>query len=194
MKDITPDNITLDTDITMPDLIAPDTDGTVRMVEVKDPGLTDTLKRYEKYFTTLSPRKQSRVVFSRKFRQALRVSGISQKELAKIIGVSAPLVSGWANAQSMPSSEHLAKLSEVFGTDVNEWTEPPSMVEAARKPAESGKISELMAQHTMSQREKEEMEISSVPITTGEKMLIYRVRRMSQAERDALYTLLHVFA
>ena len=131
-----------------------------------DPGLTDRLRSLEENTAKLSPRQRERVNFSRRFRQALRVSGIQQKDLSPRIGVSSSLVSAWANAISLPSAEQIEKLSEVFGGDVSAWIQD----DEPRRP--------VRWEHTR--------------ITSDEAALVQRVRRMSEEERNALYTLLHV--
>lgn len=44
-------------------------------------------------------------------------AGMQQKELALIVGVSAPTVSDWEHGRKNPSGERLRKLSQVFGVD-----------------------------------------------------------------------------
>lgn len=136
--------------------------------EIKDPGRTKRIQAYEENISSYSPRKQNRILFAKNFRRALRISGITQKELSKRLGVSAPLVSGWANAQSMPSAEDLEKMSEIFGTDVSAWADPQDPTGILGPGVDFPEFS------------------------ADEVALVMRVRRMSEEERGALYTLLHV--
>ena len=43
--------------------------------------------------------------------------GLTQKEIAKLIGVYQPRVSVWLNGVRMPNSAHLHKLAEVLSED-----------------------------------------------------------------------------
>lgn len=45
------------------------------------------------------------------------MTGMQQKELALLIGVSAPTVSEWENGKKNPSGERLKKLAQVFNVD-----------------------------------------------------------------------------
>ena len=46
--------------------------------------------------------------------------GISQVELAKLLGVTRSTVSRWENNERELSAKHLIKLSELFGVSVDE--------------------------------------------------------------------------
>ena len=50
-------------------------------------------------------------------RELRKKSGIGQKELADIIGVSIPTVSDWETGKKQPSKERLHKLAEYFQVD-----------------------------------------------------------------------------
>ena len=162
-------------------------------------GLTERLATYEEKFNTLRPRQQDRVVFARRFRQALREKKVSQKALSETLGVSSSLVSQWANAISAPANDQVRALSDFFGEDVSAWATPDSPdyvtsdgmhVEVMTPPveyrasAESGisMVGEAPASYG----------VPALTLTEEETALIHRVRRMSQEERDALYILLHV--
>ena len=44
-------------------------------------------------------------------------NGITQKQLAKMVGVSQPSVSGWFNQKADPTGERLEKLVNIFGVN-----------------------------------------------------------------------------
>lgn len=142
-------------------------------------GMSKRLKQYRDTFSELTPRKQARFLFAQNFIRALRISGLSQKELSGMLGASASLISGWANAVSMPSGKHLAKLSEIFNTDVTAWMKHPPV---PFTPATfSGNQDSCNVSNSV-----------TMTVTPDEEALIQRVRRMSEDERSALYTLFHV--
>ena len=138
---------------------------------VRDPGMTDRLLAYEQKMDELSPKMRARLVWSKRFRRALKARGMSQQALSDAVGVHPSLVSSWANAISLPKTGVMEKLSDLFDEDVTKWTEPeevPSVQETPPAP------------------------VSSLILSEDEEALVRRVRRMSEEERDALYTLLHV--
>ena len=57
----------------------------------------------------------SREVFSNNLRYYLAQSGKSQKELAEIIGVSAPTMHEWVNGKKFPRIDKIEKLADFFG-------------------------------------------------------------------------------
>ena len=136
-------------------------------------GMTDKLLAYEKNFESLRPRQQARLLWSRRFRRALRVSRTTQQELSKIINTPASSISSWANAVSMPKPYVMEKLSRFFGEDVTAWTEPEEKEDSAIKEASP-------------------VSTPSLTITEDEEALIRRVRRMSDEERAGLFMLIHV--
>ena len=138
-----------------------------------DPSMGDRLLKMEESFESLRPRAQARVLWARRFRRALRASQTSQQELGRIIGTPPSSISSWANAVSMPGPDVMDKLSKYFGEDVTMWTVPEETKEA---PAWKTSV------------------VTDPPLVLSEdeEALIRRVRRMSEEERDALFTLLHV--
>lgn len=57
----------------------------------------------------------SRDIFARNLRYYLNNSGLSQKELAKIIGVSAPTMHEWCAGKKTPRMDKVQKLANYFG-------------------------------------------------------------------------------
>lgn len=145
------------------------TDG-LQIEYVQDPGMTDRLLSYEQKMDELSPKMQARLVWSKRFRRALKTRGMSQQALSDAVGVHPSLVSSWANAVSMPKNDVMQKLSVLFKEDVSKWTVP--------EKKEVWTASVVTAQPLV--------------LSEEEEALIRRVRRMSEEERDALFTLLHV--
>ena len=135
-----------------------------------DPSMGDRLLKMEQSFDELRPKAQARVLWAKRFRKALRASQTSQQELGRIINTPPSSISSWANAVSMPGPEAIEKLSEFFGEDVSLWTVPE------KKDSWTASV------------------VTTPPLVLSEEeeALIRRVRRMSEEERDALYTLLHV--
>ena len=122
-------------------------------------------------FDSLRPRQRARVLWAKRFRRAMSETGTTQQDLGRIIDTPPSSISSWANAVSMPGPDAMKRLSAYFGTDTSKWTEPeeaPSVQEAPPAPA------------------------SSLTLSEDEEALVRRVRRMSEEERDALFTLLHV--
>lgn len=56
-----------------------------------------------------------KVSFAEKIKTLRRESGISQRELARKLGISNRAVSKWENEISFPSTENLVKISNIFG-------------------------------------------------------------------------------
>lgn len=54
-------------------------------------------------------------VFAKNLRYYLEKSGKTQKELAKIIGVSAPTMHEWCSGKKTPRMDKVEKLSNYFG-------------------------------------------------------------------------------
>ena len=57
----------------------------------------------------------SKDVFSRNLRYYVDQSGKTQKEMAEIIGVSAPTFSDWYNGRKFPRIDRVEKLALYFG-------------------------------------------------------------------------------
>ena len=58
---------------------------------------------------------RSKEVFSKNLRFYIARAGISQKELADIIGVSAPSVNDWYSGKKFPRIDRVELLAEYFG-------------------------------------------------------------------------------
>lgn len=57
----------------------------------------------------------SKEVFSRNLRYYMERKGINQRELAEIIGVSAPTVTDWINAKKYPRIDRIELMANYFG-------------------------------------------------------------------------------
>lgn len=55
-----------------------------------------------------------------KLRDALQEQGMTQVELARLIGVRGPSVNGWTKTGRI-SKEHLPKLAKIFGKPLDWW-------------------------------------------------------------------------
>lgn len=52
-------------------------------------------------------------------RIGLARKGLTQKDLAKYLGISAPSISAWMSGKTMPSAEYLIKLTEYLDISEN---------------------------------------------------------------------------
>lgn len=100
-------------------------------------------------------------VFAKNLRYYLGRSGKTQKELAKIIGVSAPTMHEWCSGKKTPRMDKVEKLSNYFGILKSDLIE-----DKAKKPAEDDRLS------------------------IRKKEFIKRVALMSDAELDRLEQIL----
>ena len=50
-------------------------------------------------------------------KQLRKRAGMKQEELASLLGISRPSVSGWENQKSDPEGPQLKKVAEIFGVD-----------------------------------------------------------------------------
>lgn len=57
----------------------------------------------------------SRAIFAKNLRHYLNISGKTQKELAHIIGVSAPTMHEWCAGKKTPRMDKVQKLANYFG-------------------------------------------------------------------------------
>jgi len=57
----------------------------------------------------------SNVVFAKNLKHYMDINGVNQKELAKIVGVSAPTVNEWLKAKKYPRIDKIEKLAMTFG-------------------------------------------------------------------------------
>lgn len=149
-----------------------------------DPDIKGRLQKFEASMSRLTPRQRARVVFARTFRAEMRALRLTQKELAEKLGVSPSLVSAWASAVSLPNPEQTEKLSDLFGSEVSLWAVYDAPLPQDPQEMESRGDSYDVAKISTS--------TPALNLADEEIALIQRVRRMSQEERDALYTLLHV--
>lgn len=56
----------------------------------------------------------SKEVFSKNLQYFMRLKGISQKELAEIVGVSAPTLNEWIKGKKFPRIDKIEKLANYF--------------------------------------------------------------------------------
>ena len=75
----------------------------------------------------------SRDIFAKNLRYYLSISGKTQKELAAIIGVSAPTMHEWCAGKKTPRMDKVQKLADYFGILNSDLIEDKS-----KKPTESG--------------------------------------------------------
>ena len=57
----------------------------------------------------------SKEVFAKNLKKLMEGKEINQKELAKIIGVSAPTMNDWLQAKKYPRIDKIEKLADYFG-------------------------------------------------------------------------------
>lgn len=63
--------------------------------------------------------KDLQIKFTERLKELRQQKGISQRNLAEIIGVSQPLYFKWEQGQCQPSLEHLIKLCTYFDVSVD---------------------------------------------------------------------------
>jgi transcriptional regulator with XRE-family HTH domain len=49
---------------------------------------------------------------------------MSAADLARELGVSPQAVSGWIHGRALPSAEYMARLEDLLGIPMRDWTEP----------------------------------------------------------------------
>jgi transcriptional regulator with XRE-family HTH domain len=72
----------------------------------------------------------SKQVFSQNLRRLIADSGKTQKEIADIIGVSAPTFNEWVSGKKFPRIDKIQKLADYFGilkSDLIEEKEKPAI-------------------------------------------------------------------
>ena len=57
----------------------------------------------------------SKEVFAKNLQYYIDISRVAQKDLAKIVGVSAPTMSDWVNGHKFPRIDKVEKLASYFG-------------------------------------------------------------------------------
>lgn len=68
----------------------------------------------------------SKETFAKNLRYYLALSGKSQKELAQIIGVSAPTMNEWCKGKKTPRMDKVQKLANYFGIQNSDLIEDKS--------------------------------------------------------------------
>lgn len=71
----------------------------------------------------------SREVFAKNLQWYIEAAGITQKELAKIVGVSAPTLNDWVKGKKYPRIDRIEKLAAYFGCLKSD------LIEDKKKPA-----------------------------------------------------------
>ena len=80
----------------------------------------------------------SKVVFAKNLRKYMEQSRKSQKELAEVVGVSAPTFNDWINGKKFPRIDKIQKLADYFGILKSDLIEE-------KMTEEKGKDNELIA-------------------------------------------------
>lgn len=78
----------------------------------------------------------SKEVFAQNLRYYMESRGKSQKELAEIVGVSAPTMNDWLKAKKYPRIDKVEKLANYFGILKSD------LIEKKEQPTENGELSE----------------------------------------------------
>ena len=105
----------------------------------------------------------SKEVMARNIRQRMEEAGKSQKELAQIVGVSAPTVNEWLKAKKYPRIDKIEIMANYFGCEKSDLIE-----DKKGKPADNSGLS---------QKQRE---------------LIDKVKQMSDGELDRLDQILRI--
>lgn len=71
---------------------------------------------------------------------------LSQAHVAEELGVSRQAVSKWETGQSVPSTAHLVRLTDILGCDLQDLVEPDQEVEAAPPAEENGSKKDIRMQ------------------------------------------------
>jgi len=79
----------------------------------------------------------SKEVFARNLRRYIEISGKSQKDLAKIVGVSAPTMNDWIKGKKYPRIDKIDILADYFGILKSDLIE-----DKKEKPTEDDGLSE----------------------------------------------------
>lgn len=61
-----------------------------------------------------------KTMFPRRMNRLLRISNMTQKELAEIVGITESTMSRYCRGERMPKATTIAKIADVFGIEVNE--------------------------------------------------------------------------
>lgn len=72
------------------------------------------------------PNEWSKQVFAKNLRKYMEASGKTQKELAEIVGVTAPTFNEWINAKKFPRIDKIQKLADYFGIKKSDLIEEKS--------------------------------------------------------------------
>ncbi len=59
------------------------------------------------------------MTLAERIKEQRKKAGMSQEKVAELVGVSRQAVTKWESGQSVPSTQNLFKLAEIFGTTVD---------------------------------------------------------------------------
>lgn len=65
---------------------------------------------------------RSQLPFGKRLREARESKGLTQKEFAELLGISASTLSKYENSMQSPSAEMLGKMSVILGITMNKLT------------------------------------------------------------------------
>ena len=109
----------------------------------------------------------SKEVFARNLKFYMDRSGMNQKEMAQIVGVSAPAFCEWLNAKKYPRIDKIEILANYFGILKSDLIEDKSA-------------------------EKEKLPISEETLTEGEKFMLELFRKIPEEKQGEALELLRV--
>lgn len=75
----------------------------------------------------------SKEVFAKNLRYYMELSNKNQKEMAKIVGVSAPTFNDWLRAKKFPRIDRVEKLAQYFGIRKSDLIEEKTTEETKKK-------------------------------------------------------------
>ena len=77
----------------------------------------------------------SKAVFSKNLKKYMAESGKTQRELADVVGVSAPTFNEWVNGKKFPRIDRIQKLADYFGIMKSD------LIEDKQKQSTEGELS-----------------------------------------------------
>ena len=75
----------------------------------------------------------SKEVFAQNLKKYMDMFGKTQKELAAVVGVSAPTINGWLQAKKYPRIDRIEKLAQYFGIKKSDLIEEKITEETHQK-------------------------------------------------------------
>lgn len=98
------------------------TDNTKLEYNSLDNTIRDVTKLYSSDFEKNINEDDWRKEFGRKLRKAITSNGISQERLSEMSGISRQMLTRYVRGTSTPSGYVLAKLANILGSDIREFT------------------------------------------------------------------------